>query len=182
PQHQVGAGGAVPHPAEVVPIRVFGARLETSAAVLAAAVRWGAAEGLHLLNLSLGTLAIHGVVPLYAACEGARRGGTTVVAAVHAGRGWSYPAIFANAIGVGALEGAERALEVRPDEAVECLAPAEHDGVRAPGGALRRVRGTSFAAPVVTGIAARLLERSPGAGLEEVRELLRRFASECVSA
>jgi subtilisin len=164
--------------ARVIPLRIFGERLETGAEALAAAIHRGAEMGLDVLNVSMGTLSIAGLQPLYRACAHALEAGTIVVAATNARLGWSVPAIFANAIGVGALPGRGGfAIAHRPDDAVECLAHAEHPGVPWLGGEPRTVRGTSFAAPVVSGIVALLREREPGAPLARMHELLAEVAS-----
>ncbi|HEX6746414.1 MAG TPA: S8 family serine peptidase [Longimicrobium sp.] len=85
--------------------------------------------------------------------------------------------MFANALGVGVLAGADTLrIEHRPDEAVEVLASGSHGGVRGRGGARRRVAGSSFAAPVVTGIVALHLQRHPGAPAAGVHDLLSRLA------
>jgi len=64
----------------VLPVRVFGARLECPAAALLEAIRWAAGQRVDVVNLSLGTTRADLLRPLYAACELARRAGTIVVA------------------------------------------------------------------------------------------------------
>jgi subtilisin len=165
--------------AEIVPVKVFGKQLETSPGTLQAGLQYALDEGLHLVNMSLGTTLPKTLHPLYRACEEARRGGTIVVAAGHNGRTWSYPAIFENVIGVAADRfTSPYEYRYRPDEAFEC----EAWGVDTPVLWLRGERhvkhGTSFAAPNITGIVALMLERFPGATLEEVREMLERYAIE----
>ncbi|HEX2076223.1 MAG TPA: S8 family serine peptidase [Longimicrobium sp.] len=164
--------------AEIVPVRVFDARLETGPGVLAAAIRWAVDAGCQVLNLSLGTCEEEGVRTLYAACEYARRRGVVVVAAAHAEGLASAPAIFDNVLSVGALRGSDTARVVcRPGEAVECLANAVHPDVRWLGGERVVATGTSYAAPIVTGTVARLRERHPSADLDAVRALLARHSA-----
>ena len=168
--------------ARVHPVRVFGGDLETSPGTLQAGILWAIEQGVQVINLSLGTTLEGTLHPLYAACERARRQGIIVVAAGHNARSWSYPAIFENVIGVSA-ERFESPYEYRylPDEAMECQAW----GVEQPVVWLRGERvvkhGTSFAAPNIAGIVALLLERHPGATLEQVRELLRKYALSVVA-
>lgn len=162
--------------AEIVPVRVFDAALETSPGVLAAAIRWAVDAGLHVLNLSLGTCQPAALQTLYAACEYARRRGVVVVAAAHAQGRSSAPAVFDNVLSVGALPGNNTFRVVcRPGEAVECRAHAVHTGVRWLGGERVVAAGTSYAAPVVTGTVARLRELHPDADLAAVRALLARL-------
>ena len=167
--------------AEIVPVKVFGKQLETSPGTLQAGLQYALDEGLHLVNMSLGTTLPRTLHPLYTLCEKARRAGAVVVAAGHNGRTWSYPAIFDPVIGVaaGRFESPYE-FRYRPDEAFEC----EGWGLEIPvlwlNGERPVKHGTSFAAPNITGIVALILERFPGASLEEVRDLLRRFAIEVV--
>jgi len=163
--------------AEIVPVRVFGRELETSPGTLQAGILYAIEQGVNVVNLSLGTTLEGTLHPLYAACEKARRQGIIVVAAGHNSRDWSYPAIFENVIGVSAAK-FESAYEYRymPDEAMECQAWGVEQPVVWLGGQEQVKHGTSFAAPNITGIVCLLLERHPGATLEEVRELLARYA------
>lgn len=167
--------------AEVVPVRVFGNKLETSPHTLKSGLKYALDEGLHLVNMSLGTTLPKELEPLYVGCEIARRAGTIVVAAGHNGRTWSYPAIFDNVIGVaaGRFE-SPYDYRYRPDEAFECEAWGLDTPVLWLGGERALRNGTSFAAPHITGIVALMLEKHPGATLEEVREMLREFAMEVV--
>ena len=163
--------------ARMVPIRVFDDRLETSVPVLIAAVRWAVERGLAVVNLSLGTRLGGALRPLYAVCEQARRAGTVVVAAVDRAGRRSYPAIFENVLGVEAADfDSAYAFRYRPGEAVECVAPGRRL-VRTLGGRRMPVDGGSFAAPHVTALAALLVEREPGAGLDGVRAFLARHAT-----
>jgi subtilisin family serine protease len=160
--------------ASIVPIRVFDSRLVTSVEVLIAGLGWAVVRRLPIVNLSLGTHLGAALEPLYLACERARQAGTVVVAAVDGGargRG-SYPAVFDNALGVeaGRFAGAFD-LRYRPDHAVECVAPGRRLA-REVGGGRTVVDGASFAAPHVAALAALVLERHPGAGLDGVRDFL----------
>ncbi len=163
--------------AEVVPIRVFGRELQTSPSLLCEAIRWAADQRLDVVNLSLGTYLEEALHPLYAACERARRAGTLVVAASHLTAGWSYPAVFENVIGVDAERfDSPFSYRYRPGQAAECLAWGIEVPVIGLGGRRSTLTGTSFAAPHVAGIVALLRERHPAASLEDVRELLARYA------
>lgn len=164
--------------ARVIPIRVFGRDLETSPGTLQAGILYAIERGVDVVNLSLGTTLEGTLHPLYAACEKARRQGIIVVAAGHNSRDWSYPAIFENVIGVSAARfGSAYDFRYRPDEAMECEAWGVEQPVVWLGGEHQVKHGTSFAAPNITGIVCLLLERHPGATLEEVRELLAAHAT-----
>lgn len=163
--------------ARVVPVRVFGASLETSPGTLTAAMKWALEQNFHVINVSLGTVLDEALKPLYVLCERARRAGVVVVAAGHNARGWSYPAVFANVIGVAAERfDSPFRFRYRPEEAMECVAWGVEQPVLWLGGRRTPRNGTSFAAPNIAGIVALIRERHPDATLKEVRETLAGFA------
>jgi len=167
--------------ARVVPIRVFGKDLETSPGTLQAGILYAIERGVNVVNLSLGTTLEGTLHPLYAACEKARRQGIIIVAAGHNSRDWSYPAIFENVIGVSAARfGSAYDFRYHADEAMECQAWGIEQPVVWLNGEQQVKHGTSFAAPNITGIVCLLLERHPGATLEQVRDLLAEHAMEVV--
>jgi subtilisin family serine protease len=155
----------------VIPIRVFGARLETSPEALIAAVSWALSNGVRLVNLSLSTAREDAKPKLYAACERASRAGVIIVAsAANQGQSsLSYPAAFDCVLGVGGGD-YPAPFEVRyhPGAVVELSATSRHS-VRRRGGKVVEVRGTSFAASVVTGRVAQLLQQNPSLDLDGVR-------------
>lgn len=165
--------------ARVIPVKVFGKVLETSPGTLHAALLWAIEAGVQVINVSLGTRLEGTLHPLYAACEKARRAGIIVVAAGHNANDWSYPAIFENVIGVSAARFASPFhFRYRTEHAMECEAWGVEQPVLWVGGHRVVKHGTSFAAPNVAGIVALILERHPGATLEQVREMLAGFALE----
>ncbi len=163
--------------ARIVPVKVFGKVLETSPGTLRAALLWAQEAGVQVINVSLGTRLEGQLHPLYHACEMARRAGIIIVAAGHNANDWSYPAIFENVIGVSAARfDSAYHFRYRADEAMECEAWGVERPVLWVGGERVVRHGTSFAAPNVAGIVAMILERHPGATLEQVRDMLSRFA------
>ena len=163
--------------ARVVPVRVFGTQLETSPGTIHAALLWAVEAGVQVINVSLGTRLEYARDALYVACERARRAGIIVVTAGHNANDWSYPAIFENVIGVSAAKFASPyEFRYRAEHAMECVAWGVEQEVTWIGGERVVKHGTSFAAPNVAGIVALILEAHPGATIEEVREMLSRFA------
>jgi subtilisin family serine protease len=162
--------------ATIVPIRVFGGQLETSPAALRAGIDWAAEQSIPLVNLSLGTTLEHERAPLLAACERARRRGMLIVAS--APDAVTYPAAFDEVIGVEAGAFASPwDFHHRPGGAIECTAAGQDQRLRWLGGREEVMSGPSFAAPHITGIVALILERHPGASLEEVRGWLERLGA-----
>jgi subtilisin family serine protease len=159
--------------AEVVPIRVFGRRLETSWWVLHEGLRWALEQRLDVVNVSLGTQWEASLRPLYTLCEVARRAGVIVVAAGRGADEPSYPAVFENAVGVGAAPlGSPFDFRYGADDALEVVASGIDQPVTWLGGRRETRSGTSFAAPHVAGLVASYRERHPRAPLEEVRDFL----------
>lgn len=159
--------------ASVLPIRVFGERLETSPGAIVAALDLAVEQGVDVMSLSLGTTREDAVRPLYAACERARRAGAIVVAAGDNFGEASYPAVFDHVIGVTmAVFRSPYEYRYRPDEALEIEAWGVRQPVPTLGGRIVLTTGTSVAAPNVTGIVALLRQLHPGATLERIRALL----------
>lgn len=163
--------------ARVIPVKVFGNKLETSPGTLEAALQWAIDAGVQVINVSLGTRLEGTLHPLYRACERARQSGIIIVAAGHNANDWSYPAIFENVIGVSAARfDNPYHFHYRAEHAMECVGWGVERPVLWVGGERVVRHGTSFAAPGVAGIVALIRERFPEAKLEDVREMLARFA------
>lgn len=158
----------------VVPLRVFGKRLETSPPTIVAAIKWATDNGVGLLNLSLGTAGTDWMPQLYRACSDARDAGVIIVAAA---RGMSFPASFEPVISVGAARyRTPFNYSYWPDNAVECLSLGHRRAWNR--GRIVRTAGSSFAAPNITGLIALMLERWPGLALKDVRAALKEYATE----
>lgn len=155
--------------AVILPIRVFGRELDTAPEVLVAAIEHATTAGARIINLSLGTDREDAKAALYRACERARRAGVTIVAA-SAGGTRDYPAAFEPVLGVRSAMVAGRFDFVYwPDETIECGASGRGQRARGLGGATVTRHGSSFAAPVVSGLIARLLQSEGTLDLEGVR-------------
>ncbi len=159
--------------AHVLPIRVFGRRLETSVRQLVAALHFAAERRASVINLSLATGRGDALTQLYASCEVARRCGAVVVASARQAANYSLPAAFANVIGVVATDEVDPdVLQYRREEAVEFAAC----GVAPEGsvaGAHRGAHGSSsLAAARVSGMVALFREEQPCGGIEDVRRWL----------
>ncbi len=162
----------------IVPVRIFGRRLEASVEQLVAALHWALEQGVQLINLSLATLRDDALVPLYGICEEATHRGTIIVAAAFPPGERGYPAVFDNAIGVRAGRvPSPNAFRYRSDAPVECIAFGRPPG-SAPKVTGRARWGTnSLAAARVTALIAQFRRRVPNAGLAETRAWLSRTAA-----
>ncbi|WP_158007586.1 S8 family serine peptidase [Marinobacter sp. X15-166B] len=182
-----GVIGVAPR-ATLFPLRVLGQGGVGSAADLIAALQWAATQhAIDVINLSLGGLGPSEA--LRQAIDLAYHNGKLVVAA--AGNEGSdeptYPAAFANVVGVGAVDaGRVRAGYSNTGASVDLVAPGgdasrdanldgdadliasswgdDRGGVRQPGYAA--LHGTSMAAPQVTGVYALMKAAARSAGTE----------------
>ena len=157
--------------ADIFAVRVFEDRLRTSVRALVAAIDWAAERGVHVVNLSLGTLREeHAEVLDAAAARLAAAGGVVVAAAEADGQRW-WPGSLPSAVGV--VMDADC-----PRECVEVRGGV--GGVEGGGGCAwvvaaspyprpipgvpveRNLNGISFAVANVTGMLGRVVEGHEG--------------------
>ncbi|MEM9294816.1 MAG: S8 family serine peptidase, partial [Planctomycetota bacterium] len=160
----------------LVSIRVLGRGGAGSAAALTAALRWLTAQPVHIVNLSLSTPRPDWGLRISQQIDALCGQGVLVTAsagppdAPH-----DYPARLGAVVGIDAQPGPAGALRAI-DGPIDLLAA----GVDAPAAwkhnTTRRAVGSSYACPIVAGLAARLLETEPALRPFDVRSLLRRYA------
>ncbi len=163
---------------ELLSIRVLSESREGSSEALVAALQWLAdREDIGVVNMSLSTLRLslalrigQAVDELYA------RGVPCVCAKGYQPDGRDYPTSFGAAIGVtyAALEPAE--LRYRENDLVEFEAAGVDQIVAWHHGSTRKVTGSSYATPLVSGLVARLKSAEPNLSAFEVKTLLKAYA------
>jgi subtilisin len=145
-----------------------------------AGIDWSIANGMHVVNMSLGTTM--DVPSLQEGCDRAAAAGLVLVAGT--GRRStdpvSYPAAYPSVLGVGATDASDLVTSFSPQgPEVSLVAPGVAIVSTQQGGLTQALTGTSQAAPHVAGAAALVLSRGvadqDGDGLvgREVAELLR---------
>ena len=159
--------------ADLFALKIFDGALATTPDVLEGALSYALQAGARVVNLSLGMEAAN-APSLRALCRDAARAGILLVASARNGaNGASVPASYDEVIGVkGDGRLGEDTLMYRPGVPCECLAspwPRSLPGLPRE----RNFRGNSFAAARVSGAIACLLEESPAADLDTMREMLR---------
>lgn len=159
--------------AAVLPVRVFGRRLETSPEILLLALERLLATDVRIVNLSLDTNRRDYARRLYLACEALVKKGLVIVAAARAIPELVFPAAFDNVIAVGPLSPSDRREYVWdstsfPECRAHCL-PVPTGRPRAVGAG---PGGPSLATARVSGVVARILEKRPDADLRMVKEAL----------
>ena len=155
-------------------LKIFNGALVTTPDVLEGALAYALQAGARVVNLSLGMEEAPAAPSLRGLCRDAARAGIILVASSRNGSNRaSAPASYDAVIGVkGDGRLGEDTLMYRPGELCECLAspwPRSLPGLPRE----RNFRGNSFAAARVSGAVACLLEESPDAGLDALREMLR---------
>ncbi len=164
--------------AQLISIRVLSESREGSSEALVAALQWLVErKDIHVVNMSLSTLRLslalrigQAVDELYA------RGVPCVCAKGYQQDGRDYPTSFGASIGVtyAALEPTE--LRYRPGDLVEFEAAGVDSIVAWHHGTTRKVTGSSYATPIVTGLVARLLSAEPSLSVFEIKSLLKAYA------
>ncbi|MBI2504162.1 MAG: S8 family serine peptidase [Candidatus Latescibacteria bacterium] len=155
-------------------LRILDASQRADLRLLATAIRWAAAQGLDLLNLSLGTVQPEGIADLQAACREAAAAGLILVAAAHEEGLLSYPAVFPEVIGVrGGAFSQPYGYYYREGEPTECVARGEVQRLCWLEGREVLAGGNSFAAARLSGLVALVRQAFPGADLHIVRRALK---------
>ena len=160
--------------ADLFVLKIFNGALATTPDVLEGALAYALQARARVVNLSLGMEAAPKASSLRTLCRDAAQAGIVLVASARNGsKGESAPASYEEVIGVkGDARLREDTLMYRPGAPCECLAspwPRSLPGLSRH----RNFRGNSFAAARVSGAIACLLEASPDADLETLREMLR---------
>ena len=177
--------------AEIGSFRVLDARNLSRTAVIQAGVYEAFRRGYHVLNCSFGCKGLpRFVMPHKQWIDDAYVRGVHVVAACNNidPREPEWPAHFPSVISVG-IASPEEKLEEReagfvhlPGELVEFAAAGDNIEVAWSGGTTRLETGSSFAAPAVAGVVARLLSVHPGLPPAHLLDLLPRVAGKSISS
>lgn len=165
--------------AEVGSFRVIDARSASRTHLICAGVREAIRRGYHVLNCSFGCRGLAKfILPHKEWADEAWLRGAHVVAACSNldSRETEWPAHFASVIGVDLAETDSEAVFFRPDHLVGYSARGENIEVAWLGGGVQYQTGTSFAAPRVAGMIARILSVYPGIRPPLMHEILATIA------
>lgn len=176
-----GIGGTGIGKARILSVKIADATGDTDTASIVAGIRYATEQQAAVINISLS-----GAEPSElerAAIADAVRAGVVVVAAAgnsgRTGNSAEYPAAYPHVIGVGAVRGDGKSL-LDSTQGPQVLLAAPGKGIWST--SLRRGyrtrTGTSMAAAIVSGAAARLLAKRPGLRPDQVAEILRRSADD----
>ena len=166
--------------AELYSVRVLGAGLTGRARSFVEGLRWTAENGMHVVNLSLGTTIRDYFHLLYELVDQAYYRGTVLVTAANNMPVLSAPSLYSPVISVACYKGAtdDDILNFwcNPSPPVELGAPGINVRVGWLGGSYITATGNSFAAPHITGLVALLRSKHPHLTPFEVKTLLRSLA------
>jgi subtilisin len=158
---------------ELYSVRVLGERYSATGDAFIAGLRWAAAQGFDVVNLSLSTTRRKFAEALHDVADQAYFTGSVIVAAAHNTPVESFPWRFASVISVGSHAARDAGLVLyNPSPPVEFFAYGTDVDVAWPGGQRTRITGNSFAAPHVAGYCALALGKHPGLTPFQVKSLL----------
>jgi subtilisin family serine protease len=162
---------------EILPIKVFSSKLETSIEILIEAINYSIDEDVNFINLSLGTKLSEALYPLYYVCEKAKNKGIIIISANGNTDIDSYPAIFDNVISVVSRRTQNKFhYYYNEDELCECVANGFVENALTHMGSRAQMNGNSFAAPIITGISVLLIDKYQIKELKDLRKLLKKFS------
>lgn len=149
--------------AQLYSVRVLGERLTGRGIAFAEGMRWGIANGMHVLNMSLSTSRVDYFGLFHEIADEAYFKRTMVVCAVNNVRAPSFPSQYASVFSVAAHAGTDPFhLDYNPEPPVEFGAPGIDLDVAWLGGRTITATGNSFASPHIAGLIARILGKHPG--------------------
>ena len=177
-----GVGGAGVAAVRIIPVTIADADGSTTPSALASGVRYASARGARVINISFGGRG-YSKLEQDAIDDAVRAGALVVVAAGNDGGaqgGPEYPGAYRQVLTVGAVGATGRVLPISergpqvaiaaPGKDVASVPPRSLPGVAAAGLVSRT--GTSMAAAVVSGAAARLFAAHPRWSAQQVRAVL----------
>lgn len=159
--------------AELYAVKVFDRSLSTRISTLVAAIDWSARNGMHLVNLSLGTARAEHERALHDAVQqAAARGVVIIAAAADEGVRWlpgSLPGVIAVQLDATCPRNEYRVVGVNGSTVFRASGfPREIPGVPPE----RNLNGISFAVANMTGFVARVLEHARLESAEEIARAL----------
>jgi subtilisin len=158
-------------------VKVIGRPVGSSHFVVAA-LHWGIDQGYDVINCSFTTQDPQHCLRYKAAVDRAFCRGVQVVSACNNKEYWrvEYPGSFPTVLSTDFAAMPGLTLRRRAGQLVEFVAPGQDVRVAWKGGGHRTISGSSFAAPHVTAIVARLKQVWPAMNACEVKALLYRLA------
>ena len=162
---------------ELISVQILGGNLQGNSHALLAALHWLTTQDVNVVNLSLSTMREQFALQMSAAVDELyARNVPCVCAQGYHLSGVAYPTNFAGTIGVWYGKMPAGKIEFRPQKAVAFNAAGSNVKVAWNNGGTRVIEGSSFACPLVCGLAARIQSVRKGLTPYEVQTLLKAYA------
>ena len=163
--------------ADIISVRVLSEDRAGTSEALVAALSWLTTQQIDLVNLSLSTMRLGLALRISQAIDALyARNICCLCARGYHKNGHDYPTSFASTIGITYADCAPSELTYRSGSLVEFAASGVDIETAWLGGSVRQVTGSSYATPLVTGLAARLRELHAGLTPYEIKSLLKAYA------
>jgi subtilisin family serine protease len=169
--------------AEIGSFRVLGEQLRSRTLIIREGVRLALERGYHILNCSFGCGREDHVLHYKDWIDEAYLRGRHIVAACNnqdfMKREWPghFPTVITVNFAGGTASADGSKLFYRPGNLVEFIAPGQDIVVAWLAGAIKKVTGSSFAAPYVAGLLARLISGCPSLSPLHTKTLLQKLAA-----
>ena len=164
---------------ELYSVKVLGARLTGRGTTFAAGIEWAIENGMDVCNVSMGTTRKNFYALMHNLADKAYFQNTMLVTAANNMPVASFPSLYASVISVASHEGTHDPylFYYNPAPPVEFGAPGIDVRVAWSEGEWITATGNSFAAPHITGVAAKILGKHPGLTLFQMKTVLRALSA-----
>jgi subtilisin len=163
---------------ELYSVKVLGSRLTGRGTTFAAGLQWAIENGMHVANVSMGTIKKNFFGTLHNLADRAYFQNTRLITAANNMPVPSFPSLYASVISVASHEGHDPyTFYYNPSPPVEFGAPGIDVRVAWAERGWITATGNSFAAPHVTGIVVRILGKHPELTLFQLKTVLRALSA-----
>lgn len=168
--------------ADLYSIKVLGPMLSGKGTALVAGIRWAVENGMNVVNLSLGSTKKDYFADLHELADDAYFRNILLVTAANNMPAPSFPSLYSSVASAACHEGTDQyEIYYNPNPPVEFGAPGENLTLAWLDGGQLTVTGNSFAAPHITGLAAKILGKHPGLTPFQIKTILRATARNVMS-
>ena len=163
---------------ELYSVKVLGSRLTGRGTTFAAGLRWAIENGMDVCNVSMGTTKKIFFAALHDLADKAYFRNTVLVTAANNMPAPSFPSLYSSVVSVASHDGKDPYLfYYNPSPPVEFGAPGIDVRVAWADGGWITATGNNFAAPHISGIAAKILGKHPGLTPFQMKTVLRALSA-----
>ena len=159
-------------------VKVLGSRLTGRGTTFATGLKWAIENGMDVCNISMGTTKKNFFAALHDLADKAYFRNTVLVTAANNVPSPSYPSLYSSVVSVASHDGKDPYLfYYNPAPPVEFGAPGIDVRVAWADGGWITATGNSFAAPHISGIAAKILGKHPDLTPFQMKTVLRALSA-----